>query len=81
MVCEAGIWVWDPQHALDDPGQGPVYMMHLDQDTPGLRKLMEFAGVTAPPVTAEQVASALTAVKSASTSLAVAQSSLEPAHP
>jgi N-acetyl-anhydromuramyl-L-alanine amidase AmpD len=81
QVCEGGVWVYDPQHKLDDPGQGPVYMMHLDKDTPGLRKLMAFAGLTVPPVTAEQLASALTSVKAASTSLAVAQSSLEPAHP
>lgn len=80
QVFEAGVLVWDPQHKLDDPGQGDVYAMHLNKDTPGLRKLMAFAGITAPAVTTEQLASAVTAVKAAETNLAVALSDLEPAH-
>lgn len=80
QIFEGGVLVWDPKLTFDNPGQGPVYAMHLDQDTPGLRKLCALAGITPSALTTDQAASALTAVKAASTSLAVAQSALEPTH-
>jgi hypothetical protein len=78
QVYEAGVWVWDPQHKLDDPGQGPVYIMHLDQDTPGLRKLMAFAGLSVPAITQAEIDTAINAFKSAQASLAVGVTALEP---
>jgi N-acetyl-anhydromuramyl-L-alanine amidase AmpD len=79
QVFEGGVLVWDPGYKVDDPGQGDVYAMHLDQDSPGLRRLMALAGLQAATVTIEQVNTVMTAMKSAQASLAVGVSTLEPA--
>lgn len=50
---EGGVLVYDPAGKFDNPGQGSVYAMHLDKDTPGLRRLIGAAGLVvqaAPPV-------------------------------
>lgn len=45
QVFEGGVLVYDPGTKFDNPGLGPVYAMHTDKDTPGLRQLVSFAGL------------------------------------
>lgn len=78
QIFEGGVLAWDPQYALDDPGQGPVYAMHLNTDTVGLRRLMAFAGIVAPALTADSLDSAVSLLKSSSAGILAALSSLDP---
>lgn len=74
QVFEAGVLVWDPAHALDDPGFGACYAMHLDGNTAGLEALMKLAGVQASQgsgvsqATIDGVATQLQAISAASQS-------------
>jgi hypothetical protein len=78
QIFEGGVLAWDPQYKLDNPGQGDVYAMHLDSDTPGLRRLIALAGLSVPGITEAEVNTVITAIKAAQAGLAVALSDLEP---
>lgn len=54
QVFEAGVLVYDPSHAVDNPGFGPCYAMHLDANTIGLQQLMKHAGIVIPTMPTPQ---------------------------
>lgn len=79
QLFEGGVLVWDPSNTLDNPGLGPAYAMHLNENSEGLRRLCELAGLAVTgqiAVPADKIADATMTINAAIAALQNAKQDL-----